>query len=170
MAILFLLGGDPVWVIAAANFTYLIGIACPAWPCGCSGGTSPSGSAPTGLRGARSCSAWSRPWVWLLTTVLGFQQFGLPTVLFGLGLAYSGSALYAWRPGATTGGGKPRLRRSLHVKLTGAMVPVLVLDGAGYLIAVATAAGRPGAGRRSSRTSSWRWPWSRSPSAWCCRE
>ena len=30
MATLFLLGGDPVWVIAAANFTYLIGIALPS--------------------------------------------------------------------------------------------------------------------------------------------
>src|SRR6202008_3035643 len=30
MAILFLLIGDPVWLIAAANFTYLIGIALPS--------------------------------------------------------------------------------------------------------------------------------------------
>ena len=29
--------------------------------------------------------------VWAASTVLGFQQFGLPTVLFGLALAYSGS-------------------------------------------------------------------------------
>jgi hypothetical protein len=32
-----------------------------------------------------------------LATVLGFQQFGLPTVLLGLALTYSGAALYARR-------------------------------------------------------------------------
>ena len=41
--------------------------------------------------------ALSPPCVWLLSAMLGFQQFGLPTVLFGLALAYSGAALYAWR-------------------------------------------------------------------------
>ena len=35
--------------------------------------------------------------IWLIAAILGFQQFGLPTVLFGLALAYSGAALYAWR-------------------------------------------------------------------------
>jgi hypothetical protein len=35
--------------------------------------------------------------IWLPSAVLGFQQFGLPTVLFGLALAYSGAALYVWR-------------------------------------------------------------------------
>ena len=35
--------------------------------------------------------------IWLIAAMLGFQQFGLPTVVFGLALAYSGAALYAWR-------------------------------------------------------------------------
>ena len=34
---------------------------------------------------------------WAAATVLGFAQFGLPTVLFGLALAYSGAAFYALR-------------------------------------------------------------------------
>ena len=76
--------------------------------------------------------------IWLLSTVLGFQQFGLPTVLLGLGLAYSGSAAYSWRRWRDSRGLPRRVRRSLHLKLTGAMIAVLVLDGIGYLIAVAS--------------------------------
>jgi diguanylate cyclase (GGDEF)-like protein len=68
---------------------------------------------------------------------LGFQQFGLPTVLFGLALAYSGAGLYAWRViEDRVSQGLPMIAQTLHTKLTGAMVFVLVLDGAGYLMAV----------------------------------
>ncbi|GAC1581010.1 MAG: hypothetical protein NVS3B24_16930 [Candidatus Dormibacteria bacterium] len=143
-AIIFLLAGDPIWVVAAANLTYLIGIALPniaVWL----------------LR--RDAPEIERPWraptwtiqlgvaaavTWLLSTVLGFQQFGLPTVLFGIALAYSGSVLYAWRILVDQRAMGHRLHwRSLHLKLTGAMLAVLVLDGAGYLLAV-TNLGRSG--------------------------
>ena len=73
-----------------------------------------------------------------LATILGFERFGLTTVMVGITLAYSGSAAYAWRRWLD-GDYSHRLRRgarSLHVKLTGAMLAVLVLDGAGYLLAV----------------------------------
>ncbi len=80
--------------------------------------------------------------VWLLSAILGFQQFGLPTVLFGLALAYSGAALYAWRVMEDRRrAGLPLIAQTLHVKLTGAMLFVLVLDGVGYLMAVNTRAG-----------------------------
>jgi diguanylate cyclase (GGDEF)-like protein len=76
--------------------------------------------------------------VWLVSTVLGFQQFGLPVVLFGLALAYSGSLFYAWRSWTDRrAAGAARVPRSLHFKLTGAMVAVMVLDGSGYALAVA---------------------------------
>jgi amino acid transporter len=96
-AIIFLLAGDPVWMIAAANFTYLIGICMPniaAWllrrdqPNAERPYRAPRGTIMLGVVAA--C-------IWLLAAVLGFQQFGLPTVVFGLALAYSGAALYAWR-------------------------------------------------------------------------
>jgi diguanylate cyclase (GGDEF)-like protein len=137
VAIIFLIAGDPIWMIAAANFTYLISVCMPnvaAWllrrdladaerPY-----RAPRGAIALGLIAAS---------VWLMTAILGFQQFGLPTVLFGLALAYSGGFLYAWRliedRWAT---GLPSLAHSLHLKLTGAMLFVLVLDGAGYLMAV----------------------------------
>jgi amino acid transporter len=59
--------------------------------------------------------------IWLLSAVLGFQQFGLPTVLFGLALAYSGAALYVWRViEDRRREGLPLLAHTLHTKLTGA--------------------------------------------------
>ena len=70
--------------------------------------------------------------------MFGFEQYGLPTVLGGLGLAYVGSTLYAWRAWRDRRG-RPEptaSSRSLHFKLTGAMLAVMALDGTGYLLAV----------------------------------
>jgi len=138
-AIVFLIAGDPVWMIAAANFTYLIGICMPniaAWllrrdmPDAERPYRAPRGTIMLGVIAA--C-------VWLVSAILGFQQFGLPTVVFGLALAYSGAALYAWRViEDRRREGLPALAQTLHVKLTGAMVLVLILDGIAYLMAVNT--------------------------------
>ena len=77
--------------------------------------------------------------IWLVAAILGFQQFGLPTIVFGLALAYSGAAFYAWRGhGGSHSGRAPGLAQTLHVKLTGAMTLVLILDGIAYLAAVNT--------------------------------
>src|SRR5205823_7183328 len=84
MATLFLLGGDPVWVIAAANFTYLIGIALPSvavWllrrnePDRARLYRAPRGTIVLGVVAAG---------VWLLTTVVGLGQVWLPAVLVAL--------------------------------------------------------------------------------------
>ena len=137
MAIAFLLIGDPVWLIAAANLTSLIGIAMPSvavWLLRRNQPTlprpyrAPRGTLALGLLAAA---------VWASTVVLGFQQFGLRTVLIGIAFAYSGSALYAWRKYRDRReAGLPGIAATLHLKLTGAMLAVLVLDGIGYLIAV----------------------------------
>ena len=137
MAIFFLLLGDPIWLIAAANFTYLIGICLPSvavWllrrdsPDLPRPYRAPRGTVELGLLAAM---------VWALSALLGFQQFGLPTVLVGLVFAFSGTALYAVRLYCDRRrSGLPGIKRSLHIKLTGAMLAVLVLDGAGYLLAV----------------------------------
>jgi signal transduction histidine kinase/amino acid transporter len=137
MAIVFLLIGDPIWLVAAANLTYLIGIGLPnvaVWllrrdqPEMARPYRAPRGTIALGLFAA---SAWA------LTTVLGFQQFGLPTVLAGIAFAYSGSALYAWRKiSDRRKAGLPMIGRTLHLKLTGTMLSVLALDAAGYLMAV----------------------------------
>lgn len=137
MAIIFLLIGDPVWLIAAANLTYLIGIALPnvaVWllrrsqPEAPRPYRAPKGTIVLGLIAAG---------VWGLTVVLGFEQFGLITVIVGFVFAYSGSAAYAWRKFSDRRkAGLPGIARTLHLKLTGAMLAVLAFDAVGYVIAV----------------------------------
>lgn len=137
MAIVFLLIGDPTWLIAAANLTYLISICLPSiavWLLRRNAPTmnrlyrAPRGTIVFGLLASG---------VWGVATLLGFEQFGLPTVIAGLALAYSGSLLYVLRRWEDRlRAGRTLLLRSLHVKLTGAMLLVLALDGTGYLIAV----------------------------------
>jgi len=136
-SIIFLMMGDPIWLIAAANFTYLISVCMPnvaAWllrrdqPDAERPYRAPRGTIVLGLAAAS---------IWLLSSILGFQQFGMPTVLFGLALAYSGAALYGWRIMEDRRlEGLPLFAGTLHTKLTGAMLFVLALDGAGYLMAV----------------------------------
>ncbi|MBK6659907.1 MAG: amino acid permease [Proteobacteria bacterium] len=137
MAIFFLLLGDPIWLIAAANFTYLISICLPSVAVWLLRRDAPEMTrpyrAPRGTIGLGLVAAV----IWALSALLGFQQFGLPTVLFGLVFAFSGTALYAVRLYTDRRrSGLPGIKRSLHIKLTGAMLAVLVLDGAGYLLAV----------------------------------
>jgi len=137
MAIFFLLLGDPIWLVAAANFTYLIGICLPnvaVWllrrnqPEAHRPYRAPRGFIVLGLIAALT---------WISAAVLGFQQFGMKTVLIGVLFAYSGSALYAWRRFSDRRRqGLPGVANTLHIKLTGAMLLVLAFDGAGYLLAV----------------------------------
>jgi len=136
-AIVFLVVGNPIWLIAAANLAYLIGIALPSVAVWLLRRHEPDRArpwrAPRFTIGAGLVSAGA----WLVATVLGFEQFGLPTVLLGMGLCYSCSALYAWRTWSDRrASGARSAYRSLHLKLTGAMLLVLVFDSAGYLLAV----------------------------------
>jgi diguanylate cyclase (GGDEF)-like protein/PAS domain S-box-containing protein len=136
-AIAFLLAGDPTWLIAAANLAYLIGIGLPSvavWllrrdaPHLLRPYRAPRGTIQLGLVAAGA---------WGVSCLLGFQQFGLPTVIVGLALCYSGAGLYAIRRWSDSRrAGRSGVTVSLHLKLTGAMLLVLALDGAGYLLAV----------------------------------
>jgi two-component sensor histidine kinase/amino acid transporter len=137
MAIVFLLIGDPVWLIAAANLTYLIGIAMPNVAVWLLRRSHPEMARPyraprgTIILGLAAAGAWG------LTVILGFQQFGLTTVIIGFAFAYSGAAAYAWRKYLDRRkAGLNGVARTLHLKLTGAMLIVLSLDAVGYLIAV----------------------------------
>ncbi|MBJ7424949.1 MAG: amino acid permease [Akkermansiaceae bacterium] len=137
MAIVFLWIGNPIWMIAAANLTYLIGISLPSVAVWLLRRNEPTLERPyraprgTIWLGLLAAGAWG------LTAVLGFEQFGLTTVLIGITFAYSGAALYAWRKFMDRRkAGLPGIARTLHLKLTGAMLLVLVLDAGGYLIAV----------------------------------
>ncbi len=145
MAIAFLLTGDPTWVIAAATLAYLIGIGLPnvaVWLLRRDAPTmkrpyrAPRGTIMLGLGAAG---------IWGVATVFGFEQFGLPTVLTGIALALSGVLLYIWRrwsDGRRAGTSGIAMARSLHFKLSGALLLVLTLDGAGYFLAVTSVSHR----------------------------
>jgi hypothetical protein len=54
---------------------------------------------------------------WTLTTILGFQQLSLPTVLAEIAFVYSGSVLYAWRIiSDRRKKGLPMFGRTVHLK------------------------------------------------------
>jgi diguanylate cyclase (GGDEF)-like protein len=132
-----LLAGVPTWMIAAANFAYLIAIGLPSIAVWLLRRNEPERERPYRAPRGTIVLGVGAACIWMLSTALGLEQFGLPTVLVSLGLAYAGSLLYAWRRiSDRRASGRPRVRRSLHVKLTGAMIGVIVLDGAGYLLAV----------------------------------
>ena len=138
MGIITILLGEPIWLIASANFTYLISICLPSIAVWLLRRDRPELERPyraprgTILLGLMAVGGWG------LSATLGFEQFGLPTVLMGLIFAYSGAALYAWRKFVDRRRqGLPGVARTLHLKLTGAMLAVLALDAAGYIIAVA---------------------------------
>ncbi|MFL5843576.1 MAG: amino acid permease [Solirubrobacteraceae bacterium] len=138
-AICFLLLGDPIWIIAAANFCYLIGIGMPSLAVWLLRRNAPD--MPRPYRAPRGTIALGlvAATVWLISTFLGLEQFDLATVIASLGMAYSGSLAYAWRrwrDHVNAGNPSGDFFRSLHAKLTGAMVAVMVLDGVGYLLAV----------------------------------
>ena len=97
LAIGALLLGVPTWMIAAANFTYLIGISLPSVAVLLLRRNEPERARPYRAPRGTIVLGVGAGVVWLLATCLGFQQFGLPTVLLSLGLAYAGSVLYAWR-------------------------------------------------------------------------
>ncbi|KAF3997018.1 amino acid permease [Glaciimonas immobilis] len=137
MAILFLMIGDPIWLIAAANFTYLISIALPSVAVWLLRRDAPGMTRPYRAPRGTIALGLAAAGMWAVSALLGFEQFGLPTVLIGLAFAYSGSLLYMWRRyGDRRLAGLPGLARTLHLKLTGAMIMVMVLDGTGYLMAV----------------------------------
>ena len=137
VAIACLFAGVPLWLIAAANFTYLISIALASIAVWLLRRDRPDLPRPYRAPRGTIILGLGAGGVWTLTTLFGFQQFGLPTVLAGIAFAYSGAMLYAWRKASDRRKlGLPVIGRSLHLKLTGAMLLVLVLDAGGYLIAI----------------------------------
>ncbi|HVI88521.1 MAG TPA: ATP-binding protein [Dongiaceae bacterium] len=137
IGILIVIVGMPLWLLAATNFIYLISIcfaSISVWllrrdaPDKFRPYRAPRGTIALGLGAAA---------IWGLSTVLGFQQFGLPTVLGGLAIAYSGVLFFVWRKIADRQKMRlPIVTGTLHLKLTGTMLLVLTLDAVGYLIAV----------------------------------
>ncbi len=137
MAIVFLLIGDPTWLIAAANLTYLISICLPSVAVWLLRKDAPGMARPYRAPRGTIMLGVIAAGIWGISTLFGFEQFGLPTVIAGLVLAYSGSVLYVirrWRDHRLMG--ERFLFHSIHLKLSGAMLLVLVLDSIGYVLAI----------------------------------
>ena len=136
--------GAPLWILAAASFTYLIAICMTSIAVWLLRRNDPDRLRPYRARRGMIGLGVIAAGTWLLTTLLGFEQFGLPTVLAGLGFAYAGAIGYLWRVVSDRRrAGLPAHRSSLHLKLTGAMLAVMAFDGAGYLLAVSHVHGDP---------------------------
>ena len=136
-SIVFLVLGDPLSLIAAADLTYLIGIGLPSVAVWLLRRHEPERVRTYRAHDVSIALGVVAAAVWLLATVFGFAQYGLHAVVLGLALAVSGSLAYAWRThGDRRRTGTRARRRSIHVTLTVAIGAVLVLDGAGYLVAV----------------------------------
>src|SRR5436190_2725976 len=132
MAIGFLWSGHPSWVIAAATLTYLIGICLPSVAVWLLRRNEPHRARPWRAPRFTAGLGVVAAAVWGAATLLGFGQFGLKSVLLAVGFAYAGTAAYAWRQWRDrVRSGGAHIRWSLHKKLTGAMLAVLSLDGAG---------------------------------------
>jgi diguanylate cyclase (GGDEF)-like protein len=136
-AIGFVLIGGPLWLIAAANFTYLIAIGLPSIAVWLLRNDAPQLERPYRAPRGTIALGVAAAFGWMIAAVFGFEQFGLPTVVVGLALTYSGGVLYVWRKLEDRHRiGLRGIPRSPHVILTAMMVAVLGLDGGGYLIAV----------------------------------
>ena len=136
-AIACLLMNDPIWLVAAANLTYLIGIALPSVAVWLLRRHEPDWPRPYRAKNSSIILGVVAAGVWLASAIFGFEQFEFKAVLLGLALAYSGAIAYAWRihfDRKRSGIRGPKF--SLHMKLTGAMLAVLTIDGIGYLIAI----------------------------------
>lgn len=136
-AIGFLLTGDPIWLIAAANFTYLFAICLASVAVWLLRRDAPLRARPyRAPRGALTLGVCAAA-VWTASAVFGFQQFGLPTIMLGVAFAYAGAALYAWRKYEDRRrAGLRGITNSLNLALTIGMGVVLAFDGVGYVIAV----------------------------------
>src|SRR5579883_491473 len=137
ISIILLWIGSPLWAVASSNFTYLIGICLPSIAVWLLRKNQPDLPRPWRAPRGTIMLGVIATLVWGFSAIFGFEQYGLPAVISGIAFAYTGAILYAWRKIRDhLRQGLPIRFHSLHVKLTGAMLLVLLLDATGYLIAV----------------------------------
>ncbi|GAC1541779.1 MAG: hypothetical protein NVS2B17_19550 [Candidatus Velthaea sp.] len=133
----FLLIGDPIWLIAAANFTYLIAICLSSVAVWLLRRDAPQLKRPyRAPRGTIGLGLGAAAF-WIVSAIFGFEQFGLGTVILGIAFTYAGAGLYAWRKLEDRQlAGANGVPHSLQIKLTEAMIGLLLLDGLGYFVAI----------------------------------
>lgn len=142
VAIIIVIAGTPVWLMAATNFDYLICISVASIMAYLvfhenHADDSLANSFPQNHHEFGVSLGLLAAGFWILTTLLGFQQFGLPTVIIGIIFAFSGVLLFIYRRiSDRIHQGLPGIMPSMQLKLTGTILIVLLVDSLGYLIAV----------------------------------
>jgi signal transduction histidine kinase len=137
IAILIVWVGAPTWLIAATNFQYLLCIALASIAVWLLRRIAPS--APRLYRAPDSFIYLGlfAAAIWMIATILGFRQYGLSTMVIGISFSFIGVPLYFWRKITDRiSKGIKITALSLHIKLTGTLVVVLIFDAIGYLVAI----------------------------------
>lgn len=136
-AILIVWLGAPTWLIAATNYQYIICISLSSIAVWLLRRNEPHAvrlyRAPTIM----IALGLGTTFIWFIATILGFRQYGLSTMIIGISFSFIGLPFYlALKIHARLKKGLPLISQSLHIKLTGTMITVLILDSIGYLVAV----------------------------------
>jgi signal transduction histidine kinase/CheY-like chemotaxis protein/amino acid transporter len=126
------------WLQGAANFAYLIGIFLPSLAVWLLRRDQPAAprlyTAPRSMLTLGLCAGF----VWILAALLGAEQFGLAIIVVGLVGAYSGAGAFAMRKlEDRRRAGDQGMGSTLYLDVMVVLLIVLVLDAAGYIIALA---------------------------------
>lgn len=137
IAIAIIWAGAPTWLIAATNFQYLLCITSVSFIVWILRKTHPEKIRPYRAPTIFIYLGLFSAIMWLISTIFGFQQYGLSTMIIGITFAFIGIPLYFWRYARERyKNGLTLIPRTLHIKLTGTLIIVLLFDAIGYLIAV----------------------------------
>lgn len=128
---------DELWLINSIAYTNILSLCAPAVAVWLMRRDFPEKNRPYKAPQYALYLGLISAFFWLLSIVFGFQQYGLVTILTGILLSFLGMGLYAWRCYSDRRAqGLPIISKGLHVKLTGVMILILILDGCGYIFAV----------------------------------
>jgi signal transduction histidine kinase/DNA-binding response OmpR family regulator len=131
------LGNDTTWLRGAANFAYLIGIFLPSLAVWLLRRDQPDAARLYTAPGQMLNLGLGAGLVWMLAALLGAEQFGLSIIVVGLAGAYSGAGVFAVRKleDRRRAGGEG-MGSTLYVDVMVALLIVVILDGAGYIVAL----------------------------------
>lgn len=127
----------PLWLIAATNFQYLFCIALASITVWILRRHQPLAprlyKAPTAFIYLGLCASV----IWFLSSIFGFSQYGLKSIIVGILTMFIGLPFYYWRKMSDRIKSKlPISLNYLRSKLTGILFFVLLLDSIGYIVAV----------------------------------
>jgi signal transduction histidine kinase/DNA-binding response OmpR family regulator/L-asparagine transporter-like permease len=128
---------DTTWLRGAANFAYLIGIFLPSLAVWLLRRDQPDAARLYTAPGYILDLGLGAGMVWMLAALLGAEQFGLSIIVVGLIGAYSGAGVFAMRKleDRRRAGGEG-MGSTLYLDVMMALLIVVTLDGAGYIVAL----------------------------------